>query len=54
MKNYRTPRTQADAEFDLGYPQVPRRSVQFAVDAIYAVITVAGCVAIGLILAWGF
>jgi hypothetical protein len=46
MKNYRTPRTQAEAEFTTGHPIIPRNRPPIGLSSW------ALAVAIGVALAW--
>ena len=50
MKNYRTPRTLADASFTVGYPERTPREI--VIDLASMVATLLACAGIGVLLAW--
>lgn len=51
MRNERTPRTLAECEFKVGYPECnPKREI--VIDFASMVATLLACAAIGVLLAW--
>ena len=51
MKNIHTPRTLAECEFTVGHVEAnPTR--ELVIDVASAVLTIAACVLIGVLLAW--